>query len=291
MDPMFTLLWQQYRTWADTARHLKERNAGWKRKVLTLTIAGTALATLGPHSSNALVARVLPMIGAAALAVATYFGKELLDAGHEERWTRARAAAEAFKSEACKYLVKVPPYDSVDRVAKLKMRLDELAKVIVKGQPDDISDDQSKKDLPTQEWTFDDYLVKRLDDQVTFYRNKAMEHTARMNRGRIVSLTLGCTSVLLGAVTGATPEGATLSGAVLGVVTTAGGALGAYFQAGHYEAIAVKYRETALALSALKAEFTSPGATQDAAGLVTSAEAIMQAENVGWLTEITTVKT
>ena len=291
MDPMFTLLWQQYRTWADTARHLKEQNGRWKRNVLILTVVGTALATLGPHAGNALVARVLPMIGAAALAVATFFGKELLDAAHEERWTRARAAAEAFKSEACKYLVHIPPYDTEDRATKLKARMDELAKVIIKGQPDDIPEDQSKKNLPTQAWTIDDYLVKRLDDQVTFYTNKAAAHTAWMNRGRTISLTLGCTSVLLGAVTGATPEGATLSAAVLGLVTTAGGSIGAYFQAGHYQAIALKYRETALALRALKAEFTSPITAQSSADLVTSAETIMQAENAGWLTEMTTVKT
>src|SRR5688500_10575571 len=100
MDPMFTLLWQRYRAWADTSRQLKEQNASWKRRVLIMTVVGTALATLGPHAGNPLVARALPMIGAAALALATYFGKALLDAKNEENWTRARAAAEAFKSES-----------------------------------------------------------------------------------------------------------------------------------------------------------------------------------------------
>ena len=99
-------------------------------------------------------------------------------------------------------------------------------------------------------------------------------------------MTLGCVSVLLGAVTGATPEGATLSAAVLGLVTTVGASIGAYFQAGHYEALALKYRETAQALRTMKAQFTSPGATQTAAELVTSAETIMQAENAAWLTEM-----
>ena len=92
-------------------------------------------------------------------------------------------------------------------------------------------------------------------------------------------------------MTGATPEGATLSAAVLGLVTTVGASLGAYFQAGHFEALAVKYRETALALTTLKAEFTSPDTTQTAAELVTSAETIMQAENAAWLTEMATAKT
>ena len=38
MDPMFNLLWQQYRTWADTSRQLKDQNASWKRRVLIMTI-------------------------------------------------------------------------------------------------------------------------------------------------------------------------------------------------------------------------------------------------------------
>src|SRR5262249_13750936 len=136
MDPMFTELWQQYRTWADTSRHLKEQNARWKRRVLILTTVGTALAAIGPHASNALVARALPLIGAAAPALATYFGKELLDSKHDEAWTRARAAAEVYKSESCKYLLQIAPYDAPDRASRLKTRMDEIAKTI-NVQPSD----------------------------------------------------------------------------------------------------------------------------------------------------------
>jgi hypothetical protein len=57
MDSMFTLLWQQYRTWADTARHLKEQNARWKRNVLTLTVVAPRwqhwVHTPATHSSRA----------------------------------------------------------------------------------------------------------------------------------------------------------------------------------------------------------------------------------------------
>src|SRR5262245_48052327 len=128
MDQMFQLLWQRYRTWADTSARLKTTNTSWKRNVLGLTLIGTTLATLGPFAGTG-AGRVVPMLGAAALALATYFGKELLDTKHEEKWTRARAAAEAYKSEAQKYLVKTPPYDGADRASRLKARMDDLAKV------------------------------------------------------------------------------------------------------------------------------------------------------------------
>jgi hypothetical protein len=290
MDPMFTLLWQRYRMWAITSRTLKEQNASWKRRVLVLTIVGTALATVGPHVGQPSVARALPLLGAAALAVATFFGKELLDAAHEERWVKARAAAEALKSEAARYLVQVPPYDGPDRPTKLKARLDQLNGAI-DGQPDDIPDEKTLEGIATTAWKIEDYLLQRVQDQITFYNTRAAAHTAAMKKGRAVSLGLGCASVLLGALTGARPEGATLSAAILGLVTTVGASIGAYFQAGHYEALALKYRETAHALATLKAEFQASGGRGDAAALVDSAETIMQAEHAAWLTEMIAIKT
>ena len=286
MDPMFQLLWQRYRTWADTSAHLKTANASAKRNVLVLTILGTTLATLGPFAGSG-AGRVVPMLGAAALALATYFGKELLDTKNEEKWTRARAGAEAYKSEAQKYLVQTAPYDGPDRASHLKKRMDEVAKVTRDVMPDDITPARMTKDMPQAPWTIDEYLTKRVNEQVTWYRIKAKSHADAMAKGRTIALSLGGLSVLLSAVTGATTEGATVSAAVLGIVTTAGGAIGAYFQAGHYEALALKYRETAEALTSLGVEFKTSLTPQSPANLVSTAEAIMQAENASWLTELT----
>ena len=106
-----------------------------------------------------------------------------------------------------------------------------------------------------------------------------------MAQGRTIALALGGLAVLLSGVAGVTTQAATLVAAALGVVTTAAGSIGAYFQAGHYEAIALKYRETAEALSTLGAEFTTATTPQNAGDLVSNAEAIMQAEHAAWLTE------
>jgi hypothetical protein len=283
MDDMFKLLWQRYRTWSVTSTLLKKRSTVWKRYVLILTILGTALATLGPFAPSPL-ARLLPLGGAVALAVATFFGKELLDSKHEERWTRARAAAEALKSEACKYLVQAPPYDGVDQITRLKERMAQIAEVTKGHVPIDITPDVANKDLPTVRWKLDDYKAERLQDQIRWYRQKAKEHSAAMRTGRTLAIALGVAAVVLSTVTGATTDTQTIWGAVLGVVTTVGASIGAYFQAGHFEAIALKYRETAAKLEELMAEFGTAGSNP--ADLVTTAEAIMQAENAAWLAEV-----
>src|SRR5262245_39280662 len=93
------------------------------------------------------------------------------------RWTRARAAAEGLKSEACMYLVGAAPYDSADRVARLSARLAELRALTKDTQPDDITADRAIKDMPAAAWTLDDYLRTRLDDQVDWYRKRAGEFT------------------------------------------------------------------------------------------------------------------
>jgi len=291
MDTTFQLLWKRYRTWADTSSHLKAVNTSWKRRVLGLTLAGTALATLGPFASHlgawgGWLARGLPILGAAALAMATYFGKQLLDTKHEEAWTRARAAAEAYKSEANRYLVQAPPYDGADPTARLQARLTELAEATRDLMPDDISAERAVKGMPADRWTIEAYVANRLDEQITWYRTKARAHSESMSVGRTMSLSLGGLSVLLGVLMGAITTGAAPVAAILGLVTTTGASLGAYFHAGHDDAIALKYRQTADALELLKLRLATAATPHDRGEIVVQAEAIMQAENAAWLQQL-----
>ncbi len=285
MDPAFTLLWQRYRGWASASKRLKANNTKWKRNVLLLTIVGTALAALAPFVRDAGIAGgwALPYAGSAALALATYFGKALLDTKHEETWARARAAAEAYKSEAAKYAVQAPPYATVDREAILRTRLEELATVGKGLMPDNVT---GAEGMPSAFWTPDEYIKSRLDDQTTWYRQRAQEQTRAMTRGRAVSVLLGGVAVLLGLVSGTTPQGAKLVAAILGVVTTTAAAIGAHFQAGHLEAIALKYRETAATLDLLKLDLGRASTAEQRGELVVKAEAIMQAENAAWLIDV-----
>jgi len=292
MDETFRVLWKRYRTWAATSRNLKDANARWKRYVLILTLAGTALATLAPFAAGlggAWLSRVIAIAGTLALALATYCGKELLDSKREERWTRVRTAAEALKSEAYRYAAQAPPYDQADREAVLRARLTQLNELTTIAIPDQISEEDSIKGMPTAFWSPQEYKKNRLSDQITWYRDHAARQTASMKKGRALSLTLGCAAVLLGAVTGAAASEGTLPAAVLGIVTTAGAAVGSYFHASQLEAFALKYRATADVLEE-KGLALSPTPSTENLQLIAAAEAIMQAENAAWLTELSSKK-
>ena len=91
---------------------------------------------------------------------------------------------------------------------------------------------------------------------------------------------------VIGGVTGAAAKDGTLPAAILGIVTTAGAAIGAYFHASHYEAMALRYRITADTLEEKGLALSADPSTQDRQ-LIAEAEAIMQAENAAWLTETT----
>jgi hypothetical protein len=290
MDPIIELFWQRFRKWDVTSERLKSANDGWKRRTIVLTLAGTAFGALAPFSGveggSPWPPRVLAVVGTVCLALATYFARELLDSKHEERRTRARTAAEAFKSETCKYLAQAPPYHGADRSSHAQARLRTL-KSITKGQvPALLSDTEATEGMPGGAWSIEDYVGKRLDDQISWYRRRAGDHSGSMRKGRAVTLTLGVLAVLLSAATGAAARTGTLPAALLGVVTTAAGAIGAYLQASHFESLAVRYSETADALERLRVEFTTtPAALRQQ--LVADAEAIMQSEQAAWLSERT----
>ena len=287
MDEAFRLCWRRYRTWAATARGLKKSDDSWKRAVLMLTIVGTVAGTLGPFS------RVTPgsaaaagYVGAAALALATYFGKQLLDAAHQQNWTRARAAAEAFKSESYRYAVQAPPFDAGDRMSRLATRIGELDKLTQGRAQAPITDADATKDMPGAPLSIEDYVVKRVNDQTSWYRKRAKENQDAIARGRSIALAFGGFAALL-SIFSATRTDGTLAAASLGIVTTLAAAIGAYFQAGHYDAIALKYRETAEALDRKVLEFRAVPSPQNQQQFVVDAETLMQSENAAWLNEVT----
>jgi L-aminopeptidase/D-esterase-like protein len=85
MDPTIELFWRRFRKWDVTSERLKSANDGWKRRVIVLTLAGTAFGALAPFSGveggSPWPPRVLGIVGTVCLALATYFAKELLDSG------------------------------------------------------------------------------------------------------------------------------------------------------------------------------------------------------------------
>src|SRR4051794_27748778 len=112
--------WRKYRGWAARARAIRAELDRWRLLVLRLTVAGAILAPLasqlpvwfGSTDQIGLLARGLSALSAAAMALAAYSGRSILDPATERQWLRARALGECCKSECYRFAAGVPPYDS-----------------------------------------------------------------------------------------------------------------------------------------------------------------------------------
>src|ERR1700739_4328467 len=103
--------WNEFRGWAKRARTLQTSSRQWSR--VALVCAGLA-AILGTAASQvtdgSILGRTLAFLAAVVAAVTPIFGREILSVESEARWIRARATAEAIKSECFRFAAQLGDY-------------------------------------------------------------------------------------------------------------------------------------------------------------------------------------
>jgi hypothetical protein len=159
--------------------------------------------------------------------------------------------------------------------------LDDLSK----GRVQVALPDQALEGVPTASLSIDEYITQRVNDQQEYYRKRAADHAKAAAKGRALVVVLGAIAAVLSISSTASTNGTFLA-ALLGITTTLGGAIGAYMKAGHYEALAVKYRETADALDRSLVEFRTAPSLENQQKFVVDVETLLQAENAAWLNEM-----
>jgi len=212
---MLAFVWGEYRKWATTSRQRKAAISRVSGVVLILMLLGTALGTLTPvlkpdatHPTLLfLVGKVMPWVAAVALGIATYLTNQLLTDAERLSWVKARAAAEALKSEAFKYVTRVPPYDTNQRDALLETKSDEIAATLQSLEPSPLTDVERAAKRPVDPLTDADYQRTRVKDQLDFYTQGLAEHRGAARNERTFSLVFGGIAVVLSATT-ASWEGA-----------------------------------------------------------------------------------
>src|SRR5262245_20609887 len=97
---MLAAAWSEYRSWAARARALQESSRRWTTAALASAAAAAIFGAAATHfSQNSNLGRSLSILAAATAALTPGVGRELLSIGGEAKWIRARATAEAIKSE------------------------------------------------------------------------------------------------------------------------------------------------------------------------------------------------
>jgi hypothetical protein len=103
--------WNEYRGWAKRARSLQRSTRQWNRAAL---VCGGMVAIFGAAASQVpnglLFGKAMAFMAAVLAAITPVLGREILSVGGEAQWIRARATAEAIKSECFRFAAQLGDY-------------------------------------------------------------------------------------------------------------------------------------------------------------------------------------
>ena len=290
--------WDEYRGWAKRSRSLRAEARRWRFWSLVGFVATGLLGAMAAYFSTGGAggalddrgARFLACLTAVASAVSLYVGRQALAAGSESGWLRARATAEAIKSECFRFCAGATPYEPekqspADALAAFIEKRNAIGAITVGDAltPDDDpvggqgDDRRPEKPMP-EAW----YIESRINGQIQFYRNGKDENERGFETLRNASLAVGVATTVVSVA--AAYYGAWLA-VWVAVLTTFGAAISAYGLVDRRKYLAVSYAAMKSRLERLKERHAAGGMSLQ--GLVTAAEDIMEAEHSAWLDQMT----
>ena len=281
-------VWEAYLDWAAFSRKKKPQLFFWRRLVLGLGLAGAVFETLSTYDILPPIGEINPVgfVGAAALAVAAVFSRQVLGGDPERVWVRSRSVAEALQSEAYKFCTRVPPYDRDDREQELKEQRGKIVEAMrdVPLIPDPAK--RAEKPAPPEGMSVTTYLETRIASQIDlsdgFYWKSARDLERRVGRFKWAVVTFAAGSAILG-VFGA--AGISQVAIWVAVLTTVSASVAAYFQANRYEYLLLSYTATARRLKELSEELrrVPESSLGERNRLILACEEAISVENQAWM--------
>jgi hypothetical protein len=276
---MLETAWNDYRGWARRARQLQADHQKWSRmaagSAALAAVFGAAAGSVGTGHGG----QILAFLAAACAAITPVLGQDILSVGRETGWLRARAAAEAIKSECMRFSARVGDYAGAERKALFRRRCEETIDAITKTGliplADPVKNDPRR---PGDEMTLDWYLLNRVEEQRDYYAKVQVNSERDARQRRAAALVLSVLSAVLGAasatfnVTGLAPW--------IAVAGTLGGVLLARSAGERSQFLAANAAAMFSALQRMKEAATEDGATL--AALVGAAEDLLDGEHAAW---------
>ena len=278
--------WDKHRKWSDFASKKKNWLAGWRKVALVLGVVGALMATLAAQVEHdyPLVARGLCFLGGLILTLTPFVAKGF-NQDQILEWIRARSASEGLKKEAHLYLAKAEPYSGTNADAVLTQKTQEIT--------NDISNLnlaaaglRPAPEAPPPINGPDDYIEKRVNDQVRYYEAGASSRSRCLNGCNFCTVGLAIVAAVIGYVAGF--SGNTSFGMWAAVATTVAGAFTAFAAAAHYQHEIITYLYTADRLRTLSNAFSSLRAKgsatpSDFSKFVLECEGVISIETQGWM--------
>lgn len=271
--------WDEYRAWARRSRQLQADHQRSNRIALGAALAAALLGALAAAVAGTAGGKVFAGLAAVAAGLAPVLGRHILASGAEAGWIRARAVAEAMKSECYRVAARLPPYAGADAHKRLIDKRGALADTAMRAGLTSLPDPaggRPDKRRPPPEMTADWYLEHRVREQQAYYGGRQVENEREVRHLRHVLLVLAVTGVVMGAL-GAT-VGAAFFAPWIPVLTTIGGLLVAHGAMERRQFLSASYGAMAVALGRLQ-ERDDMGVAE----LVDETERLLQGEHGAWV--------
>ncbi len=299
---MIVEAWDEYRGWAKRARSLQQRARRWNFWAMVALVAtaflGAAAAYFGAYPPDGLpdwlpkarLGTALACAAAVASALSLYVGRQALAVGAESGWLRARATAEAIKSECFRFASGVGDYapDKASEPDAASAFIEGRKAIAARAAGDSLTpeddpvaagvDDRRPSRPLTDQW----YLSKRIDGQIEFYKEGQEKSERAYDLLQKLSFAAGAVIVIVS--TAAAYYGAWIT-IWTGALTTIGAAVSAYGLADRQKYLAASYAAMKANLERLKERYRIGGMTLQA--LVAAAEDLMESEHAAWIDRMT----
>lgn len=279
--------WNEYRGWARRARTLQASARRWSR--VSFVCAGLAAilgAAAGQVTGSPVLGRALAFAAAVVVAVTPLIGREILSTDSEARWIRARATAEAIKSECFRFAAQIGDYAGSAAKSAFLARRNALAEPAERAGLTPLGDPIPKEGdarCPPMPLAAPWYIEHRLDEQMRYYAKSQAENEKAAGLLRTISFASAVIAAILG-VAGSN-FGQEWFAPWIGVMTTIAVAVMAYGLLDRRQYLAATYGAMATRLSRIKEMFSE--ATVDLDALVTTTEDLLQSEHAAWSAQMT----
>lgn len=147
-----------------------------------------------------MVGKWLAIAAATVAALVPIVGKDILSVGTEGRWIKARATAEAIKSECHRYAAGCGVYATTkaEADAQFLQQLEAIAKPALDDGVTKMNLEPQTYETPPVPLDLDWYVVYRLREQRAYYAEKQMPNEAAVKRQRLQSLFFAALAAVLG---------------------------------------------------------------------------------------------
>jgi putative Mn2+ efflux pump MntP len=270
--------WDEYRGWAKRARTLQESNRRWNTAALVVAVVAAVLGCAsGQVAVSTFASRVLSFLAAVAAGITPILGRNILEVAREAGWIRARATAEAIKSDCFRYAAGLSDYASQDAQAAFRARRESVSEQAVHEKLTPMADPANGEDprCPPMPLSVQWYLDHRLREQRKYYQDGADRNERAVNLLRTLSLGTAILAAVIGVA--ASTFAASWLAPWIGAITTGGTSITAYGLMERRQFLAASYAALASRLSNIEEEFGA-----DLSKLVDTTENLLQAEHGIW---------